>query len=100
MPPAAATPAELDALQAQLTQRLLESGEWDRIKFVLAAKLNDSGWTDDMRNRSKERARTIEPLSFNALLEEMLPPAQTSIPLAIRRDVIALIRGYIDQQIE
>lgn len=28
MPPT--TPAELDALQAQLQQRLLESGEWDR----------------------------------------------------------------------
>ncbi|KAJ7148186.1 hypothetical protein C8R43DRAFT_1129329 [Mycena crocata] len=55
------TPAELDAL----------------IKFVLASKLNDSGWTDDMRNRSKERARALEPLSFNALFEEMVPHAQS-----------------------
>jgi len=98
MPPVA--PAELDALQAQLQQRLLESGEWDRIKFVLASKLNDSGWTDDMRNRSKERARTMEPLSFTALFEEMMPHAQTSMPLAVRREVVALIRGYIDKQFE
>ncbi|KAJ7334718.1 transcription factor e(y)2-domain-containing protein [Mycena olivaceomarginata] len=98
MPPVA--PADLDALQAQLTQRLLESGEWDRIKFVLASKLNDSGWTDDMRNRSKERARTMEPLSFTALLEEMIPPATTSLPLAVRREMLALIRGYIDKQFE
>ncbi|KAJ7216962.1 hypothetical protein B0H12DRAFT_1153877 [Mycena haematopus] len=98
MPPVAS--AELDALQAQLTQRLLESGEWDRMKFVLAARLNDSGWTDDLRNRSKERARTMEPLSFTALLEEMIPPSQTSIPLAVRREVIALIRGHIDKQFE
>ncbi|KAJ7159847.1 transcription factor e(y)2-domain-containing protein [Mycena crocata] len=94
------TPAELDALQAQLQQRMLESGEWDRIKFVLASKLNDSGWTDDMRNRSKERARAMEPLSFNALFEEMVPHAQTSIPLAVRREVVALLRGYLDKQFE
>ncbi|KAF8170698.1 transcription factor e(y)2-domain-containing protein [Mycena galopus ATCC 62051] len=98
MPPVA--PADLDALQAQLTQRLLESGEWDRIKFALASKLNDSGWTDDMRNRSKERARTMEPLSFTALLEEMMPPAQTSLPPTVRKEVVALIRGYVDKQFE
>ncbi|KAJ7645831.1 transcription factor e(y)2-domain-containing protein [Mycena rosella] len=98
MPPP--TPAELDALQAQLQQRLLASGEWDRIKFILAAKLNDSGWMDDIRNRSKERARSMEPLSFAALLEEMAPHAQTSMPLAIRREVVALLRGYLDKQFE
>ncbi|KAJ7471801.1 transcription factor e(y)2-domain-containing protein [Mycena latifolia] len=98
MPPLA--PAELDALQAQLQQRLLESGEWDRIKFILASKLNDSGWVDDMRNRSKERARSMEPLSFAALLEEMAPQAQTSIPLAVRREVVALLRGFLDKQFE
>ncbi|KAJ7280370.1 transcription factor e(y)2-domain-containing protein [Mycena rebaudengoi] len=98
MPPVA--PAELDVLQAQLQQRLLESGEWDRIKFILASKLNESGWTDEMRNRSKERARTMEPLSFVTLLEEMAPHAQTSLPLAVRREVIALIRGYLEKQFE
>ncbi|KAJ7475211.1 transcription factor e(y)2-domain-containing protein [Mycena galericulata] len=98
MPPVA--PAELDALQAQLQQRLLESGEWDRIKFVLASKLNESGWTDDIRNRSKERARTMEPLSFATLLEEISPHGQNSMPLAVRKEVVALIRGYLDKQFE
>ncbi|KAJ6602532.1 transcription factor e(y)2-domain-containing protein [Mycena vulgaris] len=98
MPPVA--PADLDALQAQLQQRLLESGEWDRIKFILASKLNDSGWTDDIRNRSKERARSMEPLSFATLLEEMAPHAQTSTPLAVRREIVALLRAYLDKQFE
>ncbi|KAJ7119467.1 transcription factor e(y)2-domain-containing protein [Mycena epipterygia] len=98
MPPLA--PADLDALQAQLQQRLLESGEWDRIKFVLASKLNDSGWTDDLRNRSKERARAMEPLSFATLLEETAAQAQTSMPLAVRREVVALLRAYLDKQFE
>ncbi|KAJ7186736.1 transcription factor e(y)2-domain-containing protein [Mycena filopes] len=98
MPPPAA--AEVDALQVQLQQRLLESGEWDRIKFILASKLNDSGWTDDMRNRSKERARTMDPLSFTALLEEMVPHAHTSVPLAVRREVVALLRVFLDKQFE
>ncbi|KAJ7730888.1 transcription factor e(y)2-domain-containing protein [Mycena maculata] len=98
MPPVA--PVDLDGLQAQLQQRMLESGEWDRIKFVLASKLNDSGWTDDLRNRSKERARTMEPLSFATLLRELAPHAQNSMPLAVRKEAVALIRGYLEKQFE
>jgi len=98
MPPLA--PAELDALQAQLQQRLLESGEWDRIKFILASRLNDSGWMDDIHNRSKETARSMNPLLFTKLLEETRPHAQTSMPLAVRREVVALIKGFLDKQAE
>ncbi|KAJ6617904.1 transcription factor e(y)2-domain-containing protein [Mycena sp. CBHHK59/15] len=98
MPPP--TQADLDALQAQLQKRLLESGEWDRIKFILASKLNESGWTDDMRSRSKERARSMEALSFAKLWEELTSHAQSSVSLAVRKEVVALIRGYLEKQFE
>lgn len=67
----------------------------------------------------KEQARTLEPLSFQALLEELIPHAQSkgfciffrfmgwiwflipaSMPLAVKREVMAIIRQYLEKQFE
>ncbi|GLB42991.1 putative transcription factor e(y)2 [Lyophyllum shimeji] len=91
-------PAEVDALHAQIHRRLVNSGEWDRILSNLASKLNESGWSDDLLHRSKERARVMEPLSFQALFDEFAPNAQGSLPLAIKREIMAQIREYVEKQ--
>ncbi|KAF8228699.1 hypothetical protein L208DRAFT_1290330 [Tricholoma matsutake] len=98
--PAASISAEVEALYPQVLRRLVESGEWDRIKSTLSSKLNETGWSDDMKNRTKERARNMNPLSFQTLFDESSPHAQTSIPLAVKREVMALIRQYLDKQFE
>ncbi|RDB22398.1 Transcription and mRNA export factor SUS1 [Hypsizygus marmoreus] len=92
------SPADVDAFYTQLQRRLLESGEWYRIQSILSSKLNESGWSDDIRHRTKERARVMEPLSFQSLFDEFAPHAQTSLPLAVRREVMSLIRQYLEKQ--
>ena len=113
---------DTEALYAQVQRRLVESGEWDRwapfrcfccshsriltnaifdiesIQLILMNKLNESGWTDDLRHTSKgtvisivfvslltsmwlprtENARSMEPLSFRVLLEELAPHVQST----------------------
>ncbi|TFK35876.1 transcription factor e(y)2-domain-containing protein [Crucibulum laeve] len=93
-------PANVDALYAQIRKRMVEGGEWEQIQAALAAKLNESGWVDDLRDRSKERARNMDPLSFQTLLEQVNPNAQTSVPLAVKREIISLIRQYLEKQFE
>jgi len=70
------------------------------IQLILTNKLNESGWTDDLRHQSKERARNMEPLSFRMLLAELSPHVQTSMPLAVRKEVMAVIRQYVEKQFE
>ncbi|KAH7923592.1 hypothetical protein BV22DRAFT_1068506 [Leucogyrophana mollusca] len=91
---------ELDALYVQVHKRLVESGEWDRIHHLLASKLSESGWTDDLRHRTKERARVMDPLTFQALLEEITPQAKATVPLAVKREVTNAIKGYVKEQFE
>ncbi|KAF8889001.1 hypothetical protein BD779DRAFT_411981 [Infundibulicybe gibba] len=98
MPLSATGTAEAQTLFPQLHQRLVESGEWDRIKSVLDSKLNDSGWTDDLRHQSKEQARSMDPLSFHALLKETTTRA--SLPLSIKKDIVSLIRNSIEKQLD
>mgnify|MGYP007051647123 CR=1 FL=1 len=62
---------DVQTLYAQVRRRLIETGEWDqsvlpcavssatdapsflRIRGILAARLNESGWLDDVKGRSK-----------------------------------------------
>ncbi|KIM37449.1 hypothetical protein M413DRAFT_30908 [Hebeloma cylindrosporum] len=92
--------ADLNALYAQIRKRLIENGEWDQIRALMSAKLNESGWSDDIHHRSKELARNMDPLSFAKLLGEISPKAQTSIPLAVKREASSLIRQHIEKQFE
>ncbi|KAF7973817.1 hypothetical protein HWV62_14198 [Athelia sp. TMB] len=91
---------DTEGLYAQIQRRMVESGDWDRIQLMLSNKLNENGWTDDLRHKSKEHARAMEPLSFAVLLQEFTPEAQDSIPPAVRKEFMGMIRQYIEKQIE
>ncbi|KAF8152342.1 hypothetical protein B0H34DRAFT_724782 [Crassisporium funariophilum] len=91
--------SDVNTLYAQVRRRLIESGEWDQIRTAMCAKLNESGWADDIHHRSKESARNMDPLSFHTLLAEVSQRAQT-IPLAVKREISGLIRQHIEKQFE
>ncbi|KAF9474499.1 hypothetical protein BDN70DRAFT_884754 [Pholiota conissans] len=93
-------PSELNALYIQIRRRLIETGEWEQIRAIMAAKLNESGWCDDVHHKSKEMARNMDPLSFNKLLADISPKAQTSVPLAVKREVSSVIRQHLEKQFE
>jgi len=91
---------DINALYQQVRRRLIESGEWDQIRAVMTAKLNESGWIDDMRHRTKEEARNMEALSFQALLNGSSKSRPESIPLAVKREISSLIRQHVEKQFE
>ncbi|PPQ71172.1 hypothetical protein CVT26_011033 [Gymnopilus dilepis] len=90
----------IDALFTQVRRRLVESGEWEQIRAALSAKLNESGWTDDIHHKSKEVARNMEPLSFSKLHADFAPRAETSVPLAVKREISNMIRQHLEKQFE
>jgi len=92
--------ADVNALYVEVRRRLVESGEWEQIRAAMNARLNESGWTDDVHHKSKELARNMEPLSFKALLGESAHRAENSIPLSVKREISSLIRQHIEKQFE
>ncbi|KAF9006186.1 transcription factor e(y)2-domain-containing protein [Cyathus striatus] len=87
--------ADVEVLYTQLRRRMMESGEWDHIQSILTAKLNESGWLDEVKDGSKEKARVMEPLSFQQLFEETTSKIASEIPLSIKREIMSHIRQYI-----
>ncbi|EIW77832.1 hypothetical protein CONPUDRAFT_62163 [Coniophora puteana RWD-64-598 SS2] len=92
--------ANANASYSQVHKRFIESGEWDRIMTVMSSKLNDSGWIDELHDQAKERARTLEQPSFQTILEELGPQGLNSVPLAVKRDIMNLIRQYVEKQVD
>lgn len=45
--------------------------------FVLSSKLSEDGWLDELKDYSKEKARSIENLAFQPLLADVLAYAQS-----------------------
>ncbi|EPQ53193.1 hypothetical protein GLOTRDRAFT_117244 [Gloeophyllum trabeum ATCC 11539] len=92
-----------DELYAALHQRLVQSGDWDRIQGLLRTKLNESGWSDTVRAKAQDTARGMDPLSGRKLLELMKEDPQTrmtSVPEGVKKEVLAAIRQVIDKQFE
>ncbi|KDR72784.1 hypothetical protein GALMADRAFT_101107 [Galerina marginata CBS 339.88] len=90
---------DVNALYVQVRRRLVESGEWEQIRAVMNAKLNESGWCDEVHHKSKELARNMDPLSFKALHAEFAR-ADTAIPLAVKREISGLIKQQLEKQFE
>ncbi|EAU81666.2 hypothetical protein CC1G_02682 [Coprinopsis cinerea okayama7 len=80
-----APPPDIQTLYAEIRKRLIESGEWDQIRTTMYARLNESGWIDEVRDQGKEKAREMDPLSFEKLFEEVRPSAQSSMCRSILR---------------
>ncbi|KAI0776873.1 transcription factor e(y)2-domain-containing protein [Trametes elegans] len=101
--PAVAKDGRASALYAPLRRRMLENGDWDRISARLARELNESGWIDRFKDRSKEMARSAEAsggLSVEALIAELSPQAEGEVPSAVRQEMIGVICKLLERQIE
>jgi hypothetical protein len=111
-------------IQQILTQRLGESGWLDNLRHVYKGNLSEP-ISRGLRTSFAEKAKAGSPLAFERILEEMstsprsqgkniypinprrrykttihLTGAPTTPPLAIRKEVLALIRQQVEAQFE
>ncbi|KZT01675.1 uncharacterized protein LAESUDRAFT_730946 [Laetiporus sulphureus 93-53] len=88
-----------DVLFAQIQRRMVEHGEWDRLSWLLNQKLSEAGWLDEYRDKSRETLRT-DSVSVGSIMAEVWPQAEASIPAKAKREMIAMIRQYLETQLE
>ncbi|KAJ3576983.1 hypothetical protein NP233_g25 [Leucocoprinus birnbaumii] len=83
------------SLYTQLRRSLVESGEWDQIQAVMHARLNEVGWVDEIKN--EESSRNAD---FQTVLEQVSSHGQSSVPNAIKKEIQALIKRYLEKKFE
>eukprot|EP00588_Corethron_pennatum_P004707 CAMPEP_0194299664 /NCGR_PEP_ID=MMETSP0169-20130528/60837_1 /TAXON_ID=218684 /ORGANISM="Corethron pennatum, Strain L29A3" /LENGTH=177 /DNA_ID=CAMNT_0039049771 /DNA_START=114 /DNA_END=647 /DNA_ORIENTATION=+ len=83
-------PNDLEASAMGVMQRLIQTGELDRLKETLQSSLTSCGWMERMREQARERvrARGIERASVDELASELLPFGNSAVPEIIKADLI------------
>ncbi len=87
-------------MKAVIAQRLAESGEKERLKEHLRARLVECGWRDQLRVEAKEvvRERGLERVRLEDLVRDITPKGRALVPDAVKRELLAKIKEFLAQQ--
>ncbi|GAA6031864.1 hypothetical protein JCM8097_003308 [Rhodosporidiobolus ruineniae] len=87
-------------LHDALRTRLIQSGEYSRVLETFRAKIEQTGWEDQLRDLAREKARAQDPPNLQALVNELEPAARDLLPADIRAEVDAMVRAFVEKSVE
>ncbi|KAK9380347.1 transcription factor e(y)2-domain-containing protein [Kockiozyma suomiensis] len=87
-------------IRAKVHQKLVESGEYERISTHLRQKLVESGWYDQVNQLASEKLRFQDNPNFDKLVDDIEPKALDSVPDEIKLDVLNMIKNFLDGIVE
>ncbi|KAE9035704.1 hypothetical protein PR003_g8608 [Phytophthora rubi] len=87
-------------VKARIGERLVQSGEKERLKELLRLKLVECGWRDEMKLHCKEviRNKGIDQVTVEDLIEEITPKGRASVPEDVKSDLLEKIKAFIEKE--
>ena len=87
-------------MRTVIHQRLVESGEKDRLREHLRARLIESGWRDQLKLAAKEvvREKGLEHVRLEDLVREITPKGRATVPDAVKRELLTKIKDFLAHQ--
>jgi len=84
-------------LSASINQKLVESGERERLKELLRTRLIECGWRDKLRSHCKEviKQKGLENVTVDDLVAEITPQGRALVPDEVKRDMLQRIRTFL-----
>ncbi|KAI9336428.1 enhancer of yellow 2 transcription factor [Zopfochytrium polystomum] len=94
---AATSPVSPDGKRLQralIDQKLLKTGEKDKLKELLRSKLIEVGWRDEVKQHIKDvlKAKGLEQVTVDDLIAEVGPKARAIVPEHIKLEMLQRIR--------
>jgi len=92
-----------EALYGQVLRRMLETGEWNNVQTALVNRLNEAGWVDDLKHQARSHSEDTSEsglVRFQTLLKDLTGHAQSSVPLSVKQEISAMIRAFLEKQLE
>uniref|UniRef100_A0A7S2WUF1 Transcription and mRNA export factor ENY2 n=1 Tax=Rhizochromulina marina TaxID=1034831 RepID=A0A7S2WUF1_9STRA len=86
-----------EAVRATIMQKLIETGEKERLKEMLRSKLVECGWRDDLREHCKDviRKKGLDRITVDELVAEITPHGRDTVPDKIKADLLQRIRQFL-----
>ncbi|XP_064386290.1 transcription and mRNA export factor ENY2-like isoform X2 [Halichondria panicea] len=87
-------------IRTQVSQKLEESGERDKLKELLRGRLRECGWRDQLKDHCRGiiTQKGLSNVTVDGLIQEITPKARASVPDAVKKELLTRIREYLEKQ--
>ncbi|XP_003737071.1 transcription and mRNA export factor ENY2 [Galendromus occidentalis] len=86
-------------LSNRIRQKLVATGEEERLKELLKTRLLSSGWRDELSAVAREylKAKGVQHVDVEELQNVLLVEARKSIPDTVKKELLVEIRDFVMQ---
>ncbi|XP_025115103.1 transcription and mRNA export factor ENY2 [Pomacea canaliculata] len=87
-------------MRATINQKLVETGERERLKELLRTRLIECGWRDQLKTHCKEivQNKGLEHITVDDLVAEITPKGRALVPDNVKKELLQRIRTFLAQQ--
>lgn len=93
------TDRELQELQVRATieEKLVETGEKDRLRKLLRKRLIEYGWRDQLRKDCQEiiKNKGTEKITVDDLVREIMPKGKATIPEKVKEEIMEKLQKFL-----
>ncbi|XP_028622302.1 transcription and mRNA export factor ENY2-like [Grammomys surdaster] len=86
-------------MRATIHQKVIETGERERLKELLRARLIECGWTDQLKAHCKEviKEKGLEHVTIDDLVAEITPKGRALVPDSVKKEFLQRTRTFLAQ---
>ena len=83
-----------------IEQRLIETGEKERLKEHLRNRLLESGWVDELKLHAREvvQKKGLNNVTHDDLVKEITPRGRQLVPDVVKKELLVKIQTFLAQQ--
>ncbi|KAL8566328.1 Transcription and mRNA export factor eny2 [Nucella lapillus] len=87
-------------MRATINQKLVETGERERLKELLRTRLIECGWRDQLKSQCKEivQNKGLEHITVDDLVAEITPKGRALVPDSVKKELLQRIRTFLAEQ--
>lgn len=91
----------IEELKTRAYQKLVETGERDRLMQVLRVQLTECGWKDRLTEFCKKvvKEKGVDNVSIDDLVSQVFPIAQKNVPPHVKQDLVKQIKVFLVQEL-
>ncbi|KAK9477349.1 transcription factor e(y)2-domain-containing protein [Lipomyces japonicus] len=87
-------------IREKVHEKLIESGEYERISSILRQKLLETGWYDKVNELAYDKLKAQENPNFEKLVNDIEPKSLALISDDIKIEILTMIKTFLETVID
>mmetsp|Transcript_22602 Transcript_22602/g.31852 ORF Transcript_22602/g.31852 Transcript_22602/m.31852 type:complete len:101 (-) Transcript_22602:231-533(-) len=87
-------------VRASIREKLVQSGEKQRLKELLAERLSECGWRDNLKENCKNAIKNkgLDKITVEELVAEVTPTGRATVPEKVKAELLQHIKDFLSTQ--